>query len=146
VGFSKAIKLPDFELYPEFKNPKLMRQNCTNSTNNSALCKSRRLQTAPLTPAEIKQQAIDISNLGLVVVNNTLQPVLQLHMLPGTETDPHFLNFTWTCVNFEPMYMDFQLNYTRYMNVSVHDFKDALQVNFVGHQYYRSASDFEYIE
>jgi hypothetical protein len=91
-------------------------------------------------------QALAIVNRGLVVKNNTLMPVVQLTMKPGIQSDPGLLNFTWSCVEFTPFYMDFQINYTRHMNVSIHDFKDALKVDFVGNQYFRSQSNFEYIE
>jgi hypothetical protein len=42
--------------------------------------------------------------------------------------------------------MDFNLNYTRYQNVSIHDYKDSLQVKFNGYWYFRSATDNQFIE
>jgi hypothetical protein len=35
VGFSKAIKIPTFEMYPEFRSEQFLRTNCTNSTADS---------------------------------------------------------------------------------------------------------------
>jgi hypothetical protein len=37
--------------------------------------------------------------------------------------------------------MDFQVNYETYLNVSIHNYKDLLQVNINGPQYFRSAEN-----
>jgi hypothetical protein len=69
-----------------------------------------------------------------------------MNMIPGIESNLQDLNFTWVCVDFQPTYMDFLVNYTHYSNVSVHEFKDQLQVKFNGIQYFRAKSTKETIE
>ena len=78
--------------------------------------------------------------------NNTLEPIIELNMKPGLESNLEDLNFKWECIDFKPTYMDFQIYYERFMNVSIHDFKDALEVKFNGYHYFRSADNNEFIE
>ena len=52
----------------------------------------------------------------------------------------------WKCKDFKPTHMDFQVSYETYLNVSIHDYKDVLQVNINGPQYFRSAENNMYIE
>ena len=47
----------------------------------------------------------------------------------------------WECKDFKPTHMDFQVNYETYLNVSIHNNKDLLQVNINGPQYFRSAEN-----
>jgi len=49
----------------------------------------------------------------MVRLNNTMQPIIQLDMLPGSdETDETIIKqFNWEVVDFKQEYMDFQLTY-----------------------------------
>ena len=71
--------MPTFDLYPEFKNEKLMRQNCTNTTMAQDLClnSARRALSAA---SNQTQEAIEIVNRGLVFVNDTFLPIINLTM------------------------------------------------------------------
>jgi Golgi nucleoside diphosphatase len=42
--------------------------------------------------------------------------------------------------------MDFVISYRTYQDVSIHDDEDALEVRFVGNQYFRSEDTKEFIE
>jgi len=57
-------------------------------------------------------------------------------MEPGYYSNKADLDFIWNCTDFQPMYMDFQIDYNHYMNVSIHDFKDSLKVQFNGYWYF----------
>ena len=57
-------------------------------------------------------QALEIVNRGLVHVNHTEVPVVDLIMVPGLESNLTELEFTWECVEFHPDYLDFVLNFT----------------------------------
>jgi hypothetical protein len=46
------------------------------------------------------------------------------------------LGFTWKCVDFEPKYIDFKLNFTYFGEVSIKEFKDSLRVTFNGKKYF----------
>ena len=59
------------------------------------------------TLVEETQEALEIVNRGLVFVNNTFKPILNLTMLAGIESDHRQLNMTWTCKDFKPTHMDF---------------------------------------
>lgn len=61
-------------------------------------------------------------------------------MIPGLESDPNFLNFTWVCKNFTNLYMDFELFYDFVDFISVHEYKDSIRVDFIGKDYF-SADD-----
>jgi hypothetical protein len=41
-------------------------------------------------------------------------------------------------VDFKEQWMDFQLNYTYDKDVSIHEEKDLLQVNYIGKEYFRA--------
>jgi len=56
------------------------------------------------------------------------------------------LFFNWTCVDFKPTYMDFQLNYTFFEKVSINDFKDKLELKIYGIYYFRDEQNNENIE
>ena len=60
----------------------------------------------------IEQEAIEIINRGIVVINNTDFPIVDLQIIAGIETDPQFLNFTYECIKFKPTYMEFQTYYS----------------------------------
>ena len=75
---------------------------------------------------------MEIVNRGLVFVNNTFKPILNLTMLAGIESDRLQLNMTWSCQDFKPTHMDFSVRFESYPNVSIHDNKDRLQVNIHG--------------
>jgi hypothetical protein len=91
-----------------------------------------------LTEWEKQQQAIEIVNKGLISVNTTMYPIVDLHMIPGIDSDERHLNFTWICINFTNTYMDFAVNYTEYSNVSIHDAKDVLEISYNGREYFKS--------
>jgi predicted RNA-binding protein with PUA domain len=59
------------------------------------------------------REALEITNRGMVRLNNTMQPIIQLDMLPGSdETDETIIKqFNWEVVDFKQEYMDFQLTY-----------------------------------
>lgn len=67
-------------------------------------------------------------------------------MIAGIDSNETQLNMTWTCEDFTPTYMDFKINYTYFQDVSIHDFKDKLEVKILGCQYFRSVDKNEYIE
>lgn len=72
-------------------------------------------------------------NRGLVYSDDDqLEPIIELIMKPGWQSELNDLDFSWKCVDFKPSHMDFDVNYTRYQNVSIHDTKDALEVKFNG--------------
>ena len=80
-----------------------------------------------------------IVNKGIVRLNSTIYPVLDLQMVPGgIESDETKLKFSWECVDFKEHHIDFQLNYTYQDDVSIHEQKDLLQVNFIGKEYFKS--------
>lgn len=68
-------------------------------------------------------------------------------MLPGSdETDETIIKqFNWEVVDFKQEYMDFQLTYEQFPQVSVHDAADLLKVNFIGRQYFK-APDGQYFQ
>jgi hypothetical protein len=57
-----------------------------------------------------------------------MYPVIELNMLPGSdETDVKQIEqFTWECVDFKEEYMDFQLYYKLFPQISIHSEKDLL--------------------
>lgn len=66
-------------------------------------------------------------------------------MKPSEDSDWRDLNFTWVCVDFKPTYFDIEVNFTRYQNVSIHDFADTLRVKFNGHWYFRAKKNNQFI-
>ena len=58
-----------------------------------------------------EQQAKQIVNKGRLVVNYTNQPIIDLEVIPGPESNATQLLFNWTCIAFTPNYMDFKLNW-----------------------------------
>jgi len=143
VSFSRPLLIPTYELYPEFLNENFMRQPCS-ANNTSENCIKRRQLAKSL--EEESKEATEIINRGLVFVDDIQQPILNLMMKPGLESDIDDLEFSWKCIDFKPSYMDFNINYTRYQNVSVHDYSDALEVKFNGYWYFRAADSNEFIE
>lgn len=122
VSFSRKIVVPHFGLYPEFKDEKHLRQNCTNG-NYLTTCDqakvdkankvekvetARKLQT-DTTSEQARVEAMQIINSGLVLANRTQYPVIELDMVPGSiETNVTAIEqFTWECVDFKEEYMDF---------------------------------------
>ena len=57
-------------------------------------------------------QALEIVNRGLIHVNRTNVPVVDLVMIPGLESNLTQLEFTWKCVDFHSDFLDFILNFT----------------------------------
>jgi hypothetical protein len=62
------------------------------SENN---CIKRRLASE-----EESKEAIEIVNRGLISVNQTVSPILDLVMIPGPESDINLLSFSWKCIDF----------------------------------------------
>lgn len=121
-----------------------MRQNCTNTTQDNNFCIDQSTNSRMLAQKTFEQEtaeAVEIINRGLVTVNNTLLPILNLTMIAGIESDYTQLNMDWKCKDFKPTHMDFQVSYETYLNVSIHDYKDVLKVNINGPQYFRSAEN-----
>ena len=48
------------------------------------------------------------------MINNTVFPVLNISMLPGTDSNNSLLNFGWECETFTKLYMDVRLNFKFY--------------------------------
>lgn len=136
-------------LYPEFLDERLMKQNCTNKMANPDQCMNRRMLKANKVKSKQDQEtldAIEIINRGLVLVNNTIYPVIELEMDPSIDSDWNDLQFTWECTDFKPLYIDIKLNYTRFPSVSIHENKDKLTVKFNGHWYFKSRENNQFIE
>jgi len=68
-------------------------------------------------------------------------------MLPGSDLTnrTNIEQFQWTAVDFTNDWMDFQIDWKLYPEVSVHDAMDLLQVDFIGRQYFK-ASDGQMFE
>ena len=74
IEFTKSLLIPTFALYPEFETPDYMRPlNETDSLNSTSTRRSRMLKTKTLSEQD---QAIEIINRGIVVVNNTEYPLI----------------------------------------------------------------------
>lgn len=123
--------------------------NATDSINSDVTVSGLRLleerkvtsRRQPKTDEEIEQEAISIINRGVVVLNNTDYPVVQLRLEAGIETDPKLLIFTYECIKFKPTYMEFQTNYTKPDQISVRQAKERLNVEFNGPWYFRTSND-----
>ncbi len=123
IAFTRPILLPNFNRFPEFQKDNMLSQNCTNG----GICKqkTRRLSstlnpTTTNTSDELKQ-ALDIVNIGFVQINDEKLPVVNLAMIPAPGSNMTELEFTWKCVNFQPEYMDFNLNFTYAKTISIQD-------------------------
>lgn len=129
IRFDKQMWLPTSREFTEFLDHRLMRQNCTDLKANPDFCIERRQlqgQAQNISDSERVKEAIEIVNRGLVFINESLYPVVELEMKPGNFSDWRDLNFTWSCVDFQPTYMDIMVNFTNYPNVSIHDYADFL--------------------
>ena len=126
--------MPTFTRFPEFETKEYMRQNCTNG--GICLEEHRRLTVKTSNTTTDLYQALEIVNRGILKINNTFLPVVDLSMVPGSETNVTNLEFTWKCVDFKSEYMDFELNFSYFHEVSIQEFKDSLKVNFIGKQYF----------
>lgn len=60
------------------------------------------------------KEAVEIVNRGLVLVNETLWPILNLTMKAGIESNQSQLEMAWRCEDFKPLYMDFLVNYSQF--------------------------------
>lgn len=96
-----------------------MRLNCTNGALEACLKEEnaaepgqagteRKLLSKTEKEQELKE-ALEITNKGLVMANNTMWPIIELDMLPGSEeTDETIIKqFNWEVVDFKEEYMDF---------------------------------------
>ena len=139
VGFTRPLVLPTFGRYPEFTEEEYYSKNCTNG----GLCeqqKNRRLEEQKIDFEQEMKEAIEIVNHGLIWENNTYNPIVRVSVIPGIESDPSWLNFTWICTNFTNLYMDFDLFYEFVDFVSINDYKERIKVDFIGKDYF-SADD-----
>jgi len=61
----------------------------------NASCKNgeRCDQSRKLVSRELKQEAIDIINRGLVYINGTAHPILDFEIIPGAESNSTMLGF-----------------------------------------------------
>ena len=82
------------------------------------------------------EQALQIVNKGLVWINSTSFPVIQISVTPGENSDPDLLLFTWNCTKFTNKYMDIEFNWENVLEVSANDFKEKLKIVFFGKQYF----------
>ena len=73
-----------------------------------------------------------IVNRGLVFVNNTDFPIVELRMIPGNETEARSVNFTYECISFKETYMEFKMYWSYFDEVSIKENKDSLKVYFYG--------------
>ena len=64
--------------------------------------------------------------------NNTAYPLIRLQVIPGEDSDPSKLNFTWSCVDLTESQMDFLIHYQHVEDVSMHEYKDKIEINFIG--------------
>ena len=96
---------------------------------NPDQCYTRRLLLKQSIEEQTKE-AVEIVNHGLVFSEEKVawEPVIDLQMEPGYYSTRADLDFVWNCTDFQPTYIDFQINYNHFMNVSIHDFKDSLKV------------------
>ena len=90
VAISRPIMLPTFTRFPEFEKDNMLAQNCTNGK----ICKepttrglSRMLNQATTNTSSELYQALEIVNRGLIHVNRTNVPVVDLVMIPGLESN-----------------------------------------------------------
>jgi len=80
-------------------------------------------------------------NRGLIFANKTYHPVVQINVLPGSNLSNKTViqEFDWKIVDFTPNYMDVQIDWKQYPDVSIHPAMDLLQVNFVAKQYFKAS-------
>jgi len=91
VRFSRSIDIPTYDRYPEFREPYLLRKNCTNGdleacsnvTNSEANVQGppndqRQKAGRLLLSAKDQelQEALEITNKGMIMVNKTLFPII----------------------------------------------------------------------
>jgi hypothetical protein len=74
VAFTRSILLPTFNRFPEFAEAQSMRQNFTNEYTDHS---ERRLNASSNQSSDLNQ-ALDIINRGLLKVNTTYLPVVNL--------------------------------------------------------------------
>ena len=92
-----------------------MRKNCTNGEP----CPQERSLKAKKNLTTEVYQALEITNRGILKINHTYTPVVNLEMVAGSDSNVTRLAFTWKCVDFKPEYMDFKLNFTFFDEVSI---------------------------
>lgn len=61
-------------------------------------------------------------------------------MIPGSDESDETLikKFTWEVVDFKNEYMDFQLLYLNFTEISKYQAQDLLKVNYIGRQYFKA--------
>jgi len=63
----------------------MMKSSCKNG--------ERCDQSRSLVSRELKQEAIDIINRGLIYINGTTYPILDFEIVPGSESNSTMLGF-----------------------------------------------------
>lgn len=67
--------------------------------------------------------------------------MVQLQLIPGIETDPSFLKFTYECIKFQSTYMEFQTSFNNTDQISIKESKEFIRVDFYGSEYFRTSTD-----
>ena len=99
IAFSQDLLIPNFSLYPEFQRAEYMREaNSTGVWNQTLASEARRLGADK---KKLEEEAIEIINRGVVFVNGTQVPVVQLSIAPSEDAPPGMQSFTYSCVSFK---------------------------------------------
>jgi len=67
-----------------------------------------------------------------------MKPIIDFSLVAGEESDQSMLNMTWECVDANNLWLEFDVNYTNYEVISVHQIKDSMKATFFGRQYFLS--------
>lgn len=79
----------------------------------------------------------------MIFVNNTIQPIVHLEIIPGIySNESRVLNFTWNCTHATHWYLDFEVDYEFKEEISFYEAQERVEVSFWGKKYF-PASDFQ---
>jgi hypothetical protein len=67
-----------------------------------------------------------------------MKPIIDFSLVAGEESDQSMLNMTWECVDANNLWLEFDVNYTNYEVISIHQIKDSMKATFFGRQYFLS--------
>jgi len=81
---------------------------------------------------------MEIVNRGLTSREEGMKPIIDFSLVAGEESDQSMLNMTWECVDANNLWLEFDVNYTNYEVISVHQIKDSMKATFFGRQYFLS--------